>query len=1330
MKRRLIRYALLAAGGTVVFVAVVAIIFLRRPGSLQDWIGSQLQEIANGYLNPKLSFTDLTYQYPLSVSLKNLHLTAQDPINPGHTIDIVACRSAEVSLAEIPTMGKPIVIQKIALDQPLISAVAIEPGSKKFVGFSDLVRGSSSSTDTHSAPKPGQKLSDVFRMRLVQINDGKILYNPRISGTVPMQLDHINTVLNIEPTDAGWYKLDTDLSRKPVFDLSIKGQLSLDSFEVKDADIKLLADLSRDKVDFLPPELQQILKQYEAAGRLQGEIMGSLPLQDPLSGQADVTLKIEHANVAMQGLRIPVEGFELDASYENKKVTLPKLEIEALGGSADLSGSLLLNDRLDARLRLRISKLVPEKLLADATKMSPCPAQVDLDLYVATSLLSLIGRAPPLADTPIASIALKDFDISTSDPANPPERLDVLACRNLHVKLNEPIISGKPIVVDDILLEQPVISAVSVTPGAFQFAGIPIRPASSSPARPTSAPSPATEPTDKLSDHFRVKSFTLKDAKVVYDPRVPGTARMCLNPINTTIRIDPDNPGTYAINAQITREPAFNLGIRGEIDLDNPGLQNIDLDLRADLTAENLDYLPPQLQLLIHRTGAKAKIDFHGGGSVALSDLSHANAKFQTDIQNIEVAQGGVHFSIKDLSVSAQLQDRKIFQQIHIAALDNVFDISGNVALDDRRDIDVLLSLKDIKLEPLLAAFHPDRPALQSSTSVNAEIELKSPLMVALGAIAKTGDESVATIDVRELRLTTSDPLHPNQPLDFFACRHLSTSFSELPIRVHAIDIDSVQIDHPALRVIATGPQSKDFAGFVDLQKMAASQASPATAPSEASTTTTPSEPATKPSKLFHLNKLVVEDASLYYDPRIESESDTVHPTVPLSLDQIAVNVNSNSIAGDTFRFDVVVPSKQDFNLKLDGLLNIDTLNLTVHELDLADNLGVESPEYLPPQVQEMLPAYKLAGMLHVNARGEIPLLDPTAAELNADLRLANFLGTFGGYRFPVAHLRLPLHVTRQQIDFLDPTSLGGPTVEALGGTLSLTGNIRLNDRLDSTLALHIDGMKIQDFMACKIEPSKTEVIGTVHAAIAMQDAPIVLIAQDATPPPAPPVDPNAPPAPPPPEPPITDATAPPIYASDLPTNWGNATVDVTNARLAGLEVIQGISNIAKSAFANLFNQKDKPQTVVPRESAHLVFAFDKDRLDFSQIHYEGEVVVADGKGYVTLSRQLDLVLTGGLIQKLGGLGAVGNWIKEASDSLLYYHVYGSFGNIQYKVKRGDGKPITDAVAKGAREGEKYIGMGVNKAGEGIDQAGKFLGGLFGGQKKKQPPPQTQPSDQ
>src|SRR5208282_5957081 len=103
MKRRLVRLAIVVFGGVVLLCGVLAVIIWRKPGRVQDWIGVQIETIANGYLNPKLSFTDLRYVYPLEVSLKNLRLTADDPEHPGHTIDIIACNQAEVSLAEIPS---------------------------------------------------------------------------------------------------------------------------------------------------------------------------------------------------------------------------------------------------------------------------------------------------------------------------------------------------------------------------------------------------------------------------------------------------------------------------------------------------------------------------------------------------------------------------------------------------------------------------------------------------------------------------------------------------------------------------------------------------------------------------------------------------------------------------------------------------------------------------------------------------------------------------------------------------------------------------------------------------------------------------------------------------------------------------------------------------------------------------------------------------------------------------------------------------------------------------------------------------------------------------
>src|SRR4051812_39867662 len=124
MRKRLVRVTLALVG---VFVLAGAIVFwlAARAGSspVEAWGGGQIQAVAEAYLNPKLSFTDLDYEFPATVRLKSLRLTAEDPANPGKTIDIVAAEQAIVELTEMPKAGQPIQIASVVLRKPLFQAV-------------------------------------------------------------------------------------------------------------------------------------------------------------------------------------------------------------------------------------------------------------------------------------------------------------------------------------------------------------------------------------------------------------------------------------------------------------------------------------------------------------------------------------------------------------------------------------------------------------------------------------------------------------------------------------------------------------------------------------------------------------------------------------------------------------------------------------------------------------------------------------------------------------------------------------------------------------------------------------------------------------------------------------------------------------------------------------------------------------------------------------------------------------------------------------------------------------------------------------------------------
>jgi hypothetical protein len=1315
MKRRIFRIAVLALGG-LIGLAITLLLVARHmgAGTIQEWIGTQIQDIANGYLNPKLSFTDLDYQYPLTVSLKNLHLTADDPANPGHTIDIIACDRAEVSLADIPTIGKPIVIEKIALEEPLISAVAVEPRSKKFVGFSNLIRGASDTSESSTASSAPKKLSDVFRMRLVQIDNGKIVYDPRIPGTVPMTLDKINTLLNIEPTDAGWYKLDTDIARVPVFDFAVKGQLNLDTFSVKDVDVKLLADLGQDKLDYLPPEIQTLLKQYEAKGRLTVEVKGDMPVMDPMSGNIQATVDLDRANIALSGLRIPVDKLHLESDFNQGKVDLPMLSIAALGGTAVLSGSVSLNDRLDGELSVMISSLAPGRVLANPNMSPAWEDTLDLKLHLKAALLSLIDKAPPPRNAPLAAIDLRDFHFSARDPVNPGQRLDLLACKKLDVDMTQPYISGQPLKIDAINLDSPVISAVSLSPGAMQFVGIPAYSPPPEPAVPAPAETVATQPltpASKITNTFQVKSFQFTNAKLIYDPRLPGTDRMCLDQFSTFITVDPKDSGSYRLRADIDHSPIFKLGVDGLVDIDNPGIQNLVFDLQADLSQGKLDFLPPQLQLILRHVNAREKLSVHAAAAVAMSNPSNASAHLDMHVQNIDLSQSGINIPVQDFKLSANLQHKKAVEDIRISTLNNNFDIHAATDLDSRMDTDVTLGLNNIVLEQLLAALKPDEPKLSSTTTFNAQIELQSPLMVALGAIPGTPAEPLATATLRKISLTSSDNPLGASPLDFFACDSVKLVMPELPAPGKPLNIGDILIERPVIKAIAIAPQPSQFAGFYELQSFAAAQVPPSSAsPAPA---TLPSAPITqaKLSQFFHLHSLRLNDAYIYYDPQIPD-------TTPMAYDNISARVNLDSPAGDWYYFNALVPSPPDLKLSVWGRADIDTLALNPVNLELSTHIGQESPDYkyLPPQVQVLMRPFDPVATIDVKSTGTVLLTNPINSDLMPQIALDNVKVTAGGYRIPIEQVSLPLHYTPGQVEFLRSQNMGLPTVSALDGVANITGTVMLNDRLDSTLSVKVYDILIQSLMADKIDGPAKDLFGDVTMDLELLDAPVLQILADATPPATQP------------------STQPSMQAGNfagspkymvvggLPPNWGTCDLQVVRARLAGLEVLQGVTNLAKSAFTDLFDKKDKDEkrTVVPKENARIVCNFSGDRINLTQIHYEGELLAADGKGYVTLEQALDLYLTGGIFQKFGG------FIKQISDSLLYYHVYGTFQNIQYEVHRGDGKPIVQGVKTGVKKAASGLKVGFHAMDTGINHAGSFLHGLFNHNKQNQNPPQDQ----
>ena len=263
---------ILLVAGVVLFV-----LYGTGPVAVQRWIAGQLGSVAGDYLNPRLSLGAVRYEYPLTAVVDDVRLVADDPAKPGATIDIFAARHVTLEMAEIPRSGQPLRIQKLILDHPEFRAVSVSPEDVSLVGFSHFLKAAPAAADSKA------KLSDVFEIRQIQIVDGLVVYDPRTPGTKPMEIDQINSRLSIVPAtgdEAGWYTIDMNLDRKPVFATHFAGRLNIDSMVLDVQPLHVELKLGRDQDHYLPPQIQSILKEHEVSGELVAEAGGSVALGD------------------------------------------------------------------------------------------------------------------------------------------------------------------------------------------------------------------------------------------------------------------------------------------------------------------------------------------------------------------------------------------------------------------------------------------------------------------------------------------------------------------------------------------------------------------------------------------------------------------------------------------------------------------------------------------------------------------------------------------------------------------------------------------------------------------------------------------------------------------------------------------------------------------------------------------------------------------------------------------------------------------------------------------------------------------------------------------
>jgi len=347
---------ILLVAGVVLFL-----VYGTRSAAVQRWIAGQLGAVAGHYLNPQLSLGALRYQYPLTAVVDDVRLVADDPARPGATVDVFVAKRVTLEMAQIPRSGQPLRIQKLILDHPEFRAVSVSEKDSSLVGYGNLLKGATA--------QPEVKLSDVFEIRLIQLVDGLLVYDPRAPGAKPMEIDQIDCGLNVAPAEGGetgWYTVEMNLDRKPVFATRVSGRVNIDTLVLDVQPLRVELKLGREQDHYLPPQVQSILKEHEVSGELVVEAGGLVQASDWRASSLKAQVTLTGGNFAAGDHHLPVDRLEALWTMADRRGTLERLDADLLRGRLEGTGQVALSDPMDGQVHITLSNVRLERCLRSA----------------------------------------------------------------------------------------------------------------------------------------------------------------------------------------------------------------------------------------------------------------------------------------------------------------------------------------------------------------------------------------------------------------------------------------------------------------------------------------------------------------------------------------------------------------------------------------------------------------------------------------------------------------------------------------------------------------------------------------------------------------------------------------------------------------------------------------------------------------------------------------------------------------------------------------------------------------------------------------------------
>jgi hypothetical protein len=469
------------------------------------------------------------------------------------------------------------------------------------------------------------------------------------------------------------------------------------------------------------------------------------------------------------------------------------------------------------------------------------------------------------------------------------------------------------------------------------------------------------------------------------------------------------------------------------------------------------------------------------------------------------------------------------------------------------------------------------------------------------------------TITLRGVRLTSSDPEAPSEPIEILAVDSLTVALSEIPQPDNPFRMQKLDLAGPTLRLvrIGVGEESGNLLGFSHLLK------------EESEPAALPAQPPARLSELFQVRVVSIEGGRALFDSRDGSAA-------IMLIDGIIAKLLLQPDDAGAYGLDFTLDHHPALTLALRGRHHIDKPRLEVDTFSSTLQLARDQDHYLTPPMQKLLAERDITGRMTAEATGMVALDDAAASHLQAHVELSDAgftAGDYGlaldrvGFRIAAAgNYRLALdHVGSRFSAVGNTVTIEEFAIDALGGHAKIDGTFELDDSLSGALRFEGRDLQIGDLLRGADDPDGVPSFSGLLGFSGTLRGPLADIDQRAQ---------------------------------------GQGRLSLQKARLARLPVLSTIDD-AIDPLAEAAMKREH----TGHDALSLDFSLEGDRVRIAKLRMNSRWYGLRGHGDVGFDSQLDLAVDGGPVQRAENeLGAAGDVLGEITETLLRARVTGTLG--------------------------------------------------------------------